>query len=46
MIELTDFQWDKLDSASRGFCYDANPSTWPDKAERKEMEALVECGLM
>ena len=45
-IELSAFQVGKLKEALKGFCYDANPSEWPDRNERKQMELLVENGLM
>ena len=44
--KLSDFQISHIKSAMKGFCYDANPSTWPDKSDRKQMESLVKMGLM
>ena len=46
MPELSQFQIAKLCEAEKGFCYDANPTTWPDKSKRNQMEQLVRWGFM
>jgi predicted transcriptional regulator len=45
-MKFTKRQIDTMEMAKKGFCYDANPSTWNDKEGRKEIEDLVKLGLM
>ena len=46
IMNVSNFQRKMMESANHGFCYNANPSTWDESDERKQMEQLVEMGLM
>jgi predicted transcriptional regulator len=43
---VTKFQLEMMQSAKKGYCYDANPRTWDSQRKRGEMEQLVRNGLM